>query len=123
MARNVPGMPLWPALMSSATGVVLAIVLLAHRRRPTIRLSMAVFMLNNAVILVALWITSGAYAAAPGRWIPFQANKLGALAAAVLSPDLVSGIARDRRLRRDGGAAHFTFRPRSNSGSRSASRG
>ncbi len=54
---------------------------------------MTVFMLNNAVILVALWITAGAYAAAPGRWIPFQANKLGALAAAVLSPDLVSGIA------------------------------
>ena len=78
--------------MSSATGVVLAIVLLAHRRRPTIRLSMTVFMLNNAVILVALWITSGAYAAAPGRWIPFQANKLGALAAAVLAPDLVTGI-------------------------------
>ena len=49
------------------------------------------FLLNNAVILVALWITSGAYAAAPGRWIPFQANKLGALAAAVLAPDLVTG--------------------------------
>jgi hypothetical protein len=67
-------------------------VLLVHRRRPTVRLSMTVFMLNNAVILVALWITAGAYAAAPGRWIPFQANKLGALAAAVLSPDLLSGI-------------------------------
>jgi hypothetical protein len=92
MAHNVPGMPIWPALMSTATGAVLAIVLLVHRRHPTIRVSMTVFMLNNAVILVALWITAGAYAAAPGRWIPFQANKLGALAAAVLSPDLVSGI-------------------------------
>jgi len=92
MAREVPGMPAWPALMSTTTGVVLLIVLLVCRRRPTLRLSMTVFMLNNAVILVALWITSGAYAAAPGRWIPFQANKLGALAAAVLSPELVSGL-------------------------------
>jgi hypothetical protein len=92
MARHVPGMSVWPALVSSATGIVLAIVLIVHRRRPTIRLSTTVFILNNAVILAALWITSGAYAAAPGRWIPFQANKLGALAAAVLSPDLVSGI-------------------------------
>ena len=76
MAHNVPGMPIWPALMSTATGAVLAIVLLLHRRHPTIRVSMTVFMLNNAVILVALWITAGAYAAAPGRWIPFQANNL-----------------------------------------------
>jgi hypothetical protein len=92
MARSVPGMPVWPALMSSATGIALAVVLLLGRRRPTIRLSTTIFLLNNAVIMVALWITSGAYAAAPGRWIPFQANKIGALAAAVLSPDLVSGV-------------------------------
>ena len=95
----------WPPLVSSAAGVLLAIVLLARRRHPTVRLAMAVFMVNIAVILVALWITSGAYAAAPGRWIPFQANKLGALAAAVLAPDLVTGRSRDRRLRRDGAAA------------------
>jgi len=92
MARHVPGMPAWPSLASGATGAMLAILLLIYRRRPTIRLSMTVFMVNNAVIMVALWITSGAYAAAPGPWIPFQANKIGALAAAVLSPDLISGI-------------------------------
>lgn len=92
MARKVPGMPLWPALASGAAGVVLAIVLLLRRRHPTIRLSTAVFVLNNAVILVALWIMGGVYAAAPGDWIPFQANKIGALAAAVLSPDLASGV-------------------------------
>lgn len=92
MAHHVPGIPVWPSLMSSATGVVLAILLLLYRRRPTIRLSMTAFTLNIAVILVALWVTSGAYAAAPVRWIPFQANKIGALAAAVLSPDLISGI-------------------------------
>jgi hypothetical protein len=92
MAHHIPGIPVWPALMSSATGVMLALVLLVCRRRPTIRLSMTAFTLNIAVILVALWVTSGAYAAAPVRWIPFQANKIGALAAAVLSPDLISGI-------------------------------
>lgn len=92
MARHVPGMPAWPALMSSATGLALALVLFVRRRGPTIRLSTTVFILNNAIIMVALWITSGVYAAAPGRWIPFQANKLGALAVAVLAPDLVSGV-------------------------------
>jgi len=92
LAREVPNMPAWPSLASGATGAALAIVLLVRRQRPTARLAMAVFMVNTAVILVALWITSGAYAAAPGRWIPFQANKIGALAAAVLAPGLATGL-------------------------------
>lgn len=92
LARDVPGMPAWPSLASGAAGALLAIVLLARRRHPTVRFAMAVFLVNIAVILVALWITSGAYAAAPARWIPFQANKIGALAAAVLAPDLVTGL-------------------------------
>jgi hypothetical protein len=92
MARGIPNMPAWPPLMSSAAGLVLVSVLVARRRHPTIRLARTVFLLNTAVILVALWITSGAYAAAPGKWIPFQANKLGALAAGVLAPDLATGL-------------------------------
>jgi len=92
LGREVPNMPVWPSLASGAAGALLAIVLLVGRRRPTARLAMAVFMVNTAVILVALWITSGAYAAAPARWIPFQANKIGALAAAVLAPDLATGL-------------------------------
>ena len=91
LAREVPDMPRWPPLVSSAAGVLLLIVLLAFRRRPTARLATTTFLVNTAVIVAALWITSGAYAAAPGRWIPFQANKLGALAAAMLAPDLLTG--------------------------------
>lgn len=92
LSRDVPGMPSWPPLVSSAAGVLLAIVMLVRRRHPTARLATTVFLLNTVVILASLWITSGAYAAAPGRWIPFQANKLGALAAGVLAPDLATGI-------------------------------
>jgi hypothetical protein len=92
LAGDIPGMPRWPPLTSSAVGVLLVIVLLARRRHPTVRLARTAFLVNTAIILVALWITSGAYAAAPGRWIPFQAHKIGALAAAVLAPDLVTGI-------------------------------
>jgi len=92
VSRDIPNMPAWPPFASSAAGAALAIVMLARRRHPTARLATTVFLLNTLAILVALWITSGAYAAAPGRWIPFQANKLGALAAGVLAPDLASGI-------------------------------
>jgi len=90
--RDVPNLPIWAPIASGAAGVVLAIVLLARRRHPTARLCTRVFLLNTLVILVALWITSGAFAAAPGKWLPFQANKLGALAAGVLAPDLATGI-------------------------------
>lgn len=92
LARSVPDMPRWPSLASGATGVLLMILLLARRRRPTTRLTATVFLANITVIVCALWITSGAYAAAPAKWIPFQANKLGALAAAVLAPDLATGL-------------------------------
>jgi hypothetical protein len=91
-SRDIPNLPAWAPLMSSATGALLVIILLARRRNPTARLSAIVFLVNTGVLLVALWITSGAYAAAPGRWIPFQANKIGALAAAILAPDLATGI-------------------------------
>jgi len=92
MSRGVPNMPRWPPLMSSAVGLTLVVVLFAGRRHPVTRLSTTAFVLNTAAILVSLWVTSGFYAAAPGAWIPFQANKLGALAAGVLAPDLATGL-------------------------------
>ena len=92
VGRDVPGIPKWPPLMSATVGLLLAIVLLVRRRHPTYRLCTTVFLLNNAVILVALWITTGAFAAAPGKWVPFQANKLGVLAVAVLAPGLATGL-------------------------------
>jgi hypothetical protein len=91
VGRDVPNLPWWPPIASSAVGLLLIAVLVVRRRRATTRLARAAFLINNAVIIAALWITSGAWAAVPGRWIPFQANKLGALAAAMLAPDLVTG--------------------------------
>src|SRR5262245_22309711 len=91
VGRDVPGMPRWPPLMSAAVGVLLAVVLLARRRHPTYRLCASVFLLNNAVILVALWITTGAFAAAPGTWVPFPAHKPGVVGGAVRAPCRVAG--------------------------------
>ena len=91
IGRDVPHLPRWAPLVSAAVGVLLVIVLVADRKHPTARLARTTFLVNIAVMLVSLWITSGAYAAAPGRWIPFQANKLGALATAMLAPDLLTG--------------------------------
>jgi len=41
---------------------------------------------------MALWITSGYWATTGSAWTPFQANKLGALAVAMLAPQLGVGL-------------------------------
>jgi hypothetical protein len=92
LGRGIPGMPIWAPLAASACAAALAVVLLVRRRTSTARRNRTVFLLNMAAIIGSLWLTSSAFATQIGRWIPFQANKLGALAAAMLAPDLPAGL-------------------------------
>jgi len=93
LARPVPNMPAYPFAMSVVAGIALILVLVIRRQRATIRLGAAVFMINTIVLLVGLWITSGYWAATGSAWTPFQANKLGALAVAMMAPPLGVGLA------------------------------
>ena len=92
VAHGVLPMPAWAPLGSAAVGFALVAVLVAARRGITVRAASAIFLINILAILVALWVTSGVWALAGSRWIPFQANKLGVLATALLAPDLLSGL-------------------------------
>lgn len=91
LARHVPNMPAWPSLASSAVGLLLVAVLLARRRKPTLRLASLTFLISNLAILAGLWITNGVWATT-ARWTPFQANKLGVLAVAILAPETHVGL-------------------------------
>jgi hypothetical protein len=93
LARDIPNMPWYPSAVSALVGVGLLVVLLIRRQRATVRLGSVVFLVNTVAILVALWITSGYWAAADKPWTPFQANKLGSLAVALLAPKLGVGLA------------------------------
>jgi len=93
LARGIRDMPVYPYAMSALGGIGLLVFLLIRRPRATVRLGSVVFMLNTAVILVALWITSGYWATSGRGWTPFQANKLGTLAVALLAPQLWVGLA------------------------------
>ena len=86
LGRAIPGMPLWPNVMSVAVGIFLAGLLLVRRRTPTPLLVDGVFLLNVAVIVAALWLTNSVYAASGRLWVPFQANKLGMMAIVLLAP-------------------------------------
>jgi hypothetical protein len=91
LGRDVADMPRWPSLLSAGVGLVLIVVLVIRRHAPASRLPSWAFLINTAAIAFALWCTSHAYARAPG-WLPFQANKLGALAAPLLAPSLATGL-------------------------------
>ena len=93
LARDIPTMPIYPYAISVLVGIGLIVLLLVRRQRATVRLGSAVFMVNTVAILVTLWITSGYWATTGSAWTPFQANKLGALAVAMLAPQLGVGLA------------------------------
>jgi hypothetical protein len=92
LGHSLPRLPTWPNLASAAVGAVLVAALVAGRRTTTVRRASIAFLVNTAATLVALWVTSIYWASAGPRWVPFQANKLGALAAALLAPNLLSGL-------------------------------
>ena len=93
LARDIPTMPVYPYAMSVLVGIGLLVFLLIRRPRATVRLASAVFLANIIAILMALWITSGYWASTGPAWTPFQANKLGVLAVAMLAPELGVGLA------------------------------
>jgi hypothetical protein len=92
IGRNVPGMPWWPPFASSAAGVMLALVLFAKRHEVSERSSSLAFIVNTACIVTSLWLTATVYAHRVPNWVPYQANELGALASAFLTPSLWSGL-------------------------------
>lgn len=93
LARDIPKVSIYPFAMSALVGIGLVVFLLIRRQQATVRLGSVVFLLNTVAILVALWITSGYWATTGRTWTPFQANKLGALAVAMLAPQLGVGLA------------------------------
>jgi hypothetical protein len=90
--RRVGGIPWWPGAVSALVGVLVLMVLLPARRRPTLRVGVAAFLVNAAAVTFALWVTHPYYAMAPRPWRPFEANKLGALTAALLAPNRWAGL-------------------------------
>jgi hypothetical protein len=93
MMRRAPEMSLWPPLASMAAAALMAIPLLASRKRQPLALSRWLFLANNAIIVLALWPTTAVCASYVSRWVPFQVHKLSVLTAALIAPELAAGIA------------------------------
>jgi hypothetical protein len=92
IARQVRGVPVWPNVASQLVGAVLLVVLVARWRRPSVRMGSVLYLVNDAAIVMALWVTSRAYAESGRPWIPFQPDKLGMLTSALLAPEAWVGV-------------------------------
>jgi hypothetical protein len=85
-AREVPGLPIWPFLLSMGVALSLLAFLAASRRNPTVHFGSFAFLVNNAFIVLALWVSSCHLAVMAPAWVPFQEHKLAVLAVALLAP-------------------------------------
>jgi hypothetical protein len=91
VGRSVPGMPWWPRVASALVGAGLLVLLWARWKRPSVAFGSAAFLVNTAAIVTELVLTAPHYAQSR-NWIPFQANKLGALTVPLLVPELWVGM-------------------------------
>jgi hypothetical protein len=90
--RKNPSVSLWPAEISSFVAVILLLLLLMWRERPSVKWAAIIYMLNSAAVAFALFETNLRFATSEKNWVPFQANKLGCLIAALLAPEFWVGL-------------------------------
>ncbi len=91
IAQTVPGVPLWPAVASTATGLALLGLLLLCRRLSLRQLSL-IYLLNAAAVASVFYVAAPYYIAGLKDWVPFQGNKLGCIVTALLAPSLPAGL-------------------------------
>lgn len=81
--------PVWHFASIGFSAALLVYLLVARRARRLATIGAVTFVANNAAIVVALWQDATMAALSPGPWVPFQPQKLGALAVALLAPTRV----------------------------------
>jgi hypothetical protein len=94
IGRGTPGIANWPVYVSQLLGCAILILLFFQRNRPRTSVAATLFLANAMIVCFALYMRHAFYANASlsHPWVPFQANKLGCLIAALLAPNLGVGL-------------------------------
>jgi hypothetical protein len=92
ISSGLPDFPRWPPVAAAIACATIAIVLLVRWRHPNRKLAATLFLLNTGVVTAFLWVMNAHFATLGRGWAPYQANKLGALTVAFLTPELLVGL-------------------------------
>jgi hypothetical protein len=90
--RKIPGISAKPAVISALVGLVLLLVLITRRKSPSVKWASVIQLINNASVITVLLLTNPQFALLEKNWVPFQANKLGCLFAAIVAPTFWIGL-------------------------------
>jgi hypothetical protein len=93
IARRTPGVAAKPAAISGVVALILLIVLVLKRRTPSVKWATIAYLVTTVSVISVLINTSLRFAVSQRNWVPFQENKLGCLAAALVAPEFWAGLA------------------------------
>lgn len=91
MLLKMPGILIWHSELSAAVGFLLFVLLIWQRKKVTVPIASAAYLLNALAIIVTLAADYPVFTIQPERWVPFQASKLACLVAAILAPSFPVG--------------------------------
>jgi hypothetical protein len=93
IVRRTPGVPAKPAAISAIVALILLIVLVRTRRTPSVKWATIAYLVTTVSVVSVVMHTNLRFAVSEMNWVPFQENKLGCLAAALVAPEFWSGLA------------------------------
>jgi hypothetical protein len=90
--RRVPGISTRPAVVSAIVAVILLVILWIWRKTPSVNWAYVAYSITTVSVITVLHQTNLPLALSQRNWVPFQANKLGCLAAALVAPGFWIGV-------------------------------
>jgi hypothetical protein len=90
--EKIPGVPTAPAELSAIFAAILLMMLLVQRKTPSIKWAYISYLLTTVSVVTVLLLTNLRLATSERNWVPFQANKLGCVAAALVAPGFWVGL-------------------------------
>jgi hypothetical protein len=92
IVRKTPGVSGQPAAVSAFVGLMILVVLFIRRKTPSVKWAAVLYLVNATSVVTVLLFTNRQFAVSEANWVPFQADKLGCLIAAMVAPGFWVGL-------------------------------
>ena len=92
IVRRTPAISEKPEIISALVALILFIGLFAWRKTPSVKWASIAYSATTVSVVTVLLLTNLQFAVLEKHWVPFQANKLGCLIAAMIAPGFWVGL-------------------------------